>query len=279
VRFLLGDVLVTGATGTTGRRVVAGLKREGVSCRAVSRTSEIAFDWARPDTWWPVLDGMRAVYLVPEGSPGAEVVGTFCRAAASAGVASIVLLSTREAEYPGYERYLEIEDVVSGSGTGWTILRCSWFDQNFHTHYDREVRSGVLRLPAGDGRDPFIDAEDVADVAVHVLTEHGHEEKVYELSGPEAISFARAAERITALTGLTVTYEAITPGAYYDQLIASGVAESDARLYVDNYRPIADGNNDYESEGVRRLIGRFPKDFDSFVKNAVMTGVWPARAG
>ncbi|MCJ7826743.1 MAG: hypothetical protein MUP36_00660, partial [Demequinaceae bacterium] len=232
-------------------------------------------DWTKPETWKPSLAGMRSVYVVPEGCPDVETMTAFCRAAVDEGLAAIVLLSTREAEYDGYESYLEVEDAVVDAGTGWTILRPSWFCQNFYTHFDKEVRSGLLELPAGEGREPFIDADDIAEVAFQALTMHGHEEKVYELSGPEPLSYQEATERISALTGLTVRYQPISEEAYYKRLLAQGAPDEIARLHASNHRPVAAGDNDYTSDGFRRLLGHSSKDFDTFVREAVGKGIWP----
>jgi uncharacterized protein YbjT (DUF2867 family) len=277
MRALLGPVLVTGAKGITGLRIVERLRLEGVEHRAASRTSETRFNWLDRETWKPALTGMRSVYLVPNGSPGPEAVEAFSKLAAELGVAIIVLISTREAEYAGYEKHLATEDAMIEGGTGWTILRPSWFSQNFYTQFDREVRSGLLELPAGEGRDPFVDADDIAEVAFQALTMHGLEDKVYDLSGPEPISFREATEKISALSGLTVRYNPISEGAYADRLSSMGLSDDQALEYATQFRPLAKGNNDYTSEGIRRLLGRPSKDFDTFVRETVAKRIWPPR--
>lgn len=265
-----------GATGTTGRRVLGHLTGSGVATRAASRSGEVHFDWADPETWEPALSGARAVYLlIPEHSGGPDVIAKFARAAAVADVRSIVLLSTREAEFPGYDRYLETERAVQRSGTGWTILRASWFAQNFATVFGAEVQSGLLELPAGEGREPFIDAGDIAEAAARVLTEKGHDGEIYELSGPEPLSYREACERITARTGLAVRYHPITEEEYAARQRAVGTPEDLALLYASVHRPIATGYNDHVSDGVLRLLGRLPRDFDSVIADLVGEGVWP----
>jgi len=272
---LQGPVLVTGAKGTTGRRIVERLRTEGVEFRAASRSSDTPFDWLKSETWSSALHGMRSVYIVPEGCPDDDTMASFCQVAVDEDVAALVLLSTREAEFEGFERQLDIEDAVVDAGTGWTILRPSWFCQNFYTHFDTEVRSGLLELPAGDGREAFIDADDIAEVAFEALTMHGHEDKTYNLSGPETLSYKEAMEQISALTGLTVQYRPISEREYYQRLVAKGTPEDQARLWSAVHRPIAKGEGDYVSEGVRRLLGRPAKDFDTFVRESVEKGIWP----
>ncbi|WP_158850158.1 fumarylacetoacetate hydrolase family protein [Saccharothrix deserti] len=167
-------ILVTGATGKTGRRVVRLLEERGVPVRAVSRSGPSRFDWADPTTWEPALRDVTAVYLVVAdlGSPWAtEAVTAFTRQAAAAGVRRAVLLSV-----PGDGGGLEQESVLAAerapaeAGLEWTVLRLRWFFQNFSEDFLRDaVMSGELRLPAGDGEEAFIDAEDIAEVAVAAL--------------------------------------------------------------------------------------------------------------
>jgi uncharacterized protein YbjT (DUF2867 family) len=274
---LQGPVLVTGAKGTTGRRVVERLRTEEVETRAASRSSDTPFDWLRPETWGPAIQGMRSIYIVPEGCPDADVMASFCQAAVDEEVAALVLLSTRDAEFESeeFEWYLDIEDAVVDAGTGWTILRPSWFCQNFYTTHDQEVRSGLLELPAGDGGEAFVDADDIAEVAFQALTMHGHEDKTYNLSGPEPLSFREATEKISVLTGLTVQYRPISEEEYFQRLVAKGMPEGQAKMRASAYRPIAKGESDYISEGVRRLLGHSAKDFDTFVRESVEKGIWP----
>lgn len=251
------------------------LRGAKVEYRAGSRSSDTRFDWMKQETWGPAVHGMRSVYIVPEGCLDADTMAAFCQVAVDEEVAALVLLSTRDAEYEGFERHLDIEDAVVDAGTGWTILRPSWFCQNFYTHFDQEVRSGLLELPAGEGREAFIDADDIAEVAFEALTMHGHEDKTYNLSGPEPITYGEACEKISALTGLTVQYRAVTEREYYERLRARGVSDDLAKFWSSAHKPVAEGENDYVSEGVRRLLGRSAKDFDTFVREAVEKGIWP----
>lgn len=269
-------VLVLGARGTTGRRMVERLRAVGVSVRAASRSGDTFFDWSDPASWRPAVAGARAVYLVEQGSPGVLTTAAFARLAAAEGVGTIVLLSSREADLPGYEDHLAAEMAIRSAGTGWTILRPSWFAQNFMTHFDLEVRSGLLQLPAGEGREPFIDAEDIAAVAVAALTQAEHRGCTYELSGPRALSYREAVDRISELTGLSVRYKSVTEAAYIDLLRTHGLPSEAARRFATVHRPVAEGSNEYVSDGVEQVLGRPPRDFDDVVRAAVAAGVWPA---
>ena len=166
--------LVIGSSGKTGSRVAARLTARGIPVRHGSRTSEPPFDWENSQTWEPALRGVRAVYLTyaPDlAVPGAvDAVGTVLELASEAGVQHVVLLSGR-----GEEEAQAAEAVVQSSGIPWTILRCAWFAQNFSENYLLDaVLQGEVVLPVQDVAEPFVDVEDIADVAVAALTEDGH---------------------------------------------------------------------------------------------------------
>ena len=182
--------LVIGGTGKTGRRVAQRLRDRGVDVRIGSRP---AFDWNEPATWSGALDGVGRAYVsfYPDlALPGtAEKIGAFAEAAARHGVKRLVLLSGR-----GEPEAQRAERALMAAGTEYTIVRCSWFAQNFTEGMLRDaVSTGVLAMPAGEVREPFIDVDDLADVAVEVLTADGHEGRVFEVTGPESLSFADVA--------------------------------------------------------------------------------------
>lgn len=165
--------LVIGATGKTGRRVAEKLRQKGLSVRAVSRSTEIPFDWNSQSTWAAALDDIDSAYVTYQPDialPGAvDVIRAFLAAAKTAGVKHVVLLSGR-----GEEEAEAAERVLQASGLDWTVLRASWFMQNFSENYMRdELLSGSLTLPVGPTKEPFIDADDIADVAVAALTGRG----------------------------------------------------------------------------------------------------------
>jgi uncharacterized protein YbjT (DUF2867 family) len=186
-------ILVLGATGKTGRRVVERLEERGLAVRAGSRSGDPRFDWDDASTWAPALDGVRAVYLAyyPDiAAPGAvEATRSFAERAVESGVRRLVLLSGRGE--PEAER---AEEAVRDTGADLTVLRSTWFMQNFSEDYMLDhVLSGELRLPAGDVPTPFVDIDDLADVAVAALTDDSHIGQVYELTGPRSPPGARCA--------------------------------------------------------------------------------------
>src|SRR5215212_10696942 len=163
-------VLVLGGTGKTGRRVVKRLEARGLPVRVGSRSGEPPFDWEERSTWAPVLEGVGSAYIshYPDlAVPGApDTVGSFAELAVRSGVRRLVLLAGR-----GEPEAEAAEDAVRASGADLTIVRSTWFAQNFSEDYLVDgVRSGEVALPARDVPEPFVDAEDIADVAVAALT-------------------------------------------------------------------------------------------------------------
>ena len=198
--------LVLGGTGKTGRRVAQRLIARGVPTRIGSRSGSPRFDWDDATTWEPALQDVTAVFVVyyPDlAFPGAaETIRAFATTAVASGVGRLVLLSGR-----GEEEAEVSERAVQESGADWTILRASWFAQNFSEHFLLEpVLGGVIALPAGDVAEPFVDVDDIADVAVAALTEDGHAGQLYELTGPRLLTFADAADEIAKATGRDIQY-------------------------------------------------------------------------
>lgn len=178
-----------GGTGKTGRRVAQRLAARGVPTRIGSRSGEPAFDWEDRATWPAVLSGVRAAYLAyyPDlAVPGAAAtVGDFARLAVQRGVRRLVLLSGR-----GEQEAQHAEKPVAEAGAEWTVVRATWFSQNFSESYLLDgVLSGRLALPVDGVPEPFVDADDIADVAVAALTEDGHAGQVYELTGPRLLTY------------------------------------------------------------------------------------------
>ncbi|MFD5163160.1 NmrA family transcriptional regulator [Streptomyces hawaiiensis] len=239
-----------------------------MAVRAASRSGTPSFDWTDRSTWGPTLRGVTGMYLVvPDlGSPqDAEVVAAFARQAAAAGARRAVLLSVSE----GAERALE------HSGLDWTVLRPRWFFQNFSEDFLLgPVLSGEVRLPAGDGKEAFVDVEDIAEVAVAALTEDGHAGWHYELSGPRLMTFGDAVAEIARATGRDIGYVPVTPEAYVDEQRAQGVPEEWVQLSAGLYEYVRSGGLATLSDGVQRALGRPPRDFSEYAETAAAQGVW-----
>ncbi|HLM50475.1 MAG TPA: NmrA family transcriptional regulator [Solirubrobacteraceae bacterium] len=272
--------LVVGATGKTGRRVAERLLARGITVRAGSRTAVPAFDWEDRSTWGPVLDGISAAYVsfFPDlAVPGAaETVGAFAAEAAERGVGRLVLLSGR-----GEEEARRTERALAAAGPAWTVVRASWFSQNFSESFLLEpVLDGEVALPADGVPEPFVDAEDIADVAVAALTGDGHDGQVYEVTGPRALTFAAAVGEIAAATGRPLRYEPVTIDAFAAGLAEQGVPDDVAGLMRYLFTEVLDGRNAAPADGVRRALGRPPRDFADYARATAATGAWaaPARA-
>lgn len=265
--------LVIGGTGKTGRRVAGRLEALGVPVRIGSRQGDPAFDWERPETWAPCLQGVRQVYLAyaPDlAVPGAvDHVQAFCNVASDLGVRRVVLLSGR-----GEPEAQRGEQVVQRSGLSWTILRCSWFAQNFSEgHLLEPTMSGTVALPAGDVSEPFVDVDDIADVAVAALTDAKHAGKLYELTGPRLLTFAEAAREIAQATGRCVSYVPVSAQAYCAELshvLPREIAEFLTALFTE----VLDGRNAWVASGVQEALGRPARDFADYAKNAASRGAW-----
>src|SRR5262249_27513331 len=185
-------ILIIGGNGKTGGRVNARLQSRGIATRPVSRSTAIPFDWNRPETWAAALDGVSKAYITyhpdiaVEGA--AEAIATLGHLAKAKGLQQVVLLSGR-----GEPRAQRAEAALQASGVNCTIVRASWFNQNFSEGYLIDgVRAGDIMLPAGPVPEPFVDADDIADVAVAALTDERHVHRLYELTGPRALTFAEA---------------------------------------------------------------------------------------
>ncbi len=270
--------LVLGGTGKTGRRVAERLFDLGVWVRIGSRSGRPAFDWENQQTWLPVLENVQAVYMsyYPDlAFPGAvDTVRLFAEQAVECGVRRLVLLSGR-----GEEGAQRAEEAVQRCGARWTIVRSSWFCQNFSESYLLDpVIEGEVAFPAGNVAEPFIDAEDIADVAVAALTDDSHAGRIYEVTGPRLLTFADAVAEIAEATGREIRYVPVSPERYADGLIEQGVPEEEALALTDLFGSVLDGRNARLANGVRSALGREPRDFAEYAREAAASGVWEARS-
>lgn len=269
-------ILVLGGTGKTGNRIAQRLARLGWPVRIGSRSNEPAFEWQDPATWKPVLHDVDAVYITFQPDlavPGAvDTIRLFTEAAVAGGAQKLVLLSGR-----GETAAQACEQVVMQSGVDWTILRASWFNQNFSESYLVEpVLAGYVALPVGAVGEPFIDADDIADVAVAALTETGHTRQLYELTGPRLLTFAEAVSEIAGATGRSIQYEPISMAAYTADLTTHGVPADYVSLLTYLLTEVLDGRNASLADGVERALGRKPTDFADYVRRTAATGIWGA---
>ncbi|MFJ5268657.1 NAD(P)H-binding protein [Streptomyces sp. NPDC088358] len=268
-------VVVTGASGRTGRRVAEAARAAGLTVRAVSRAR--GFDWTDRSTWTDVLRGADAAYLAfptDIGSPDAAgAVGALAREAVGLGVRRLVLLSSR-----GEEQARPAEEALRASGADWTVVRAAWFAQNFSEGPLVDgLRHGELVFPAGEVREPFVDVRDIADVVVAALTAGDrYVGRDLEVSGPRLLTFREAVAEIARATGGELVYVPVTAREYGDSLAGFGVPPEEAEFLVGLFASLLDGRNAHLSDGVRQVLGREPRDFTDFAREAAAAGVWKA---
>ena len=273
-----GLTLVLGGTGKTGRRVAERLASRGVPTRVASRGGDPSFDWGDQSTWDAVLDGVTAAYIsyAPDlAIPGAtDAVRAFVEQAVEHGVRRLVLLSGR-----GEEEAQLCELIIQRSEVEWTVVRASWFAQNFSEgEFLDMVLAGEITLPAGDVPEPFVDVDDIADVAVAALTEDSHAGQIYELTGPRLLTFAEAVDEIAQATGRTIRYVQIPAEAFAAGVAESGLPEDILWLLDYLFATVLDGRNAYLADGVRQALGREPRDFAEFARQAAAAGVWDVQS-
>lgn len=266
--------LVLGAGGKTGRRVAERLERAGRQVRRATRRTQPAFDWENPATWPAAVSGVSAAYVTYQpdaGFPGAaDAVGAFAATAAGAGVQHLVLLTGR-----GEAGALRSEEALQAAGVPWTIIRSSFFAQNFSEAFLLDaVRSGVVALPAAEVPEPFADVEDIADIAAVALTQPGHQGRVYEVTGPRLVTFREAVDEIAAASGRPVSYLPITPGEFTAGMVEQGIPDDFAKLLTELFVEILDGHNASLTDGVSQALGRPARDFSDYVQRTAAAGVW-----
>lgn len=281
-------ILITGATGSIGRDVVAGLTAAGAPVRVFVRDplkaralpgfdhAELAAgDYGRPETLAPAMDGVERMLLVPPTEPDwGRAQSAIVEAARRAGVRHVVKVSvigagpderpyTLRAHHAG-ERELE------ASGMAWTHLRPSSFMQNLATFYAATIAAeSAFYQCTGEHPMSLIDTRDVAEVAVLALTERGHEGAVHTLTGPEAITYAEVARRLSAVLGREIRYVDLPPDEYKRAMAGAGLPDWAASEIADLYGRslIQDGRAAEITATLRELLGRPPRGFDEFARD------------
>jgi uncharacterized protein YbjT (DUF2867 family) len=271
-------VLVLGGTGKTGRRIVTSLRDLGVPVRVGSRSAAPAFDWNNPETWDECLTGVTRIYInyAPDlAMPGAtDAISDLVQRARAAGVCHLVLLSGR-----GEEEAQACELIVRASGIDWTIVRASWFNQNFSEGaFVDMVQAGTIALPDVTTPEPFVDVDDIAEVAVVALTQPGHAGEIYEVTGPRMLTLADITDELSKATGRTIRYVPVPHDAFVQGVAESGAPQEVVWMLDYLFATVLDGRNAYTTDGVQRALGREPKDFADYARDVAGTGLWAAAA-
>ncbi|PDT14681.1 NmrA family transcriptional regulator [Rhizobium sp. J15] len=270
------EIVLVGGSGKTGGRILKRLEQRGFNVRAASRSSKRAFDWEDRSTWHGALQGASSAYVAFQPdlavASAADAIGALAKAAVECGLDHIVLLSGR-----GEEGALQSETALNASGIDTTILRASWFCQNFSEGaFLEQILAGRLQLPAGDIREPFIDADDIADAAVAALIEPRHRNKAYELTGPRALTFREAVGEIAAAAGRPIEYEQVSMADFTGGLAAAGLPQVLIDLLEELFGQVLDGRNSGVMSGVADILGRPATDFRRYARRTAATGIWSA---
>ncbi|MGR3540729.1 MAG: NmrA family NAD(P)-binding protein [Hasllibacter sp.] len=265
-------ILVTGATGNVGRKVVAALRSRGAALRAASREGDgedgVPLDYADRGTWDAALRGADALFLLMPGGLR-DLGGTllpFLSAARAAGVRQTVFLSVAGAETSPLMPHRKVErEVRSGPHT---ILRPTYFAQNLEWAYPEDVRRGRLVLPAGRGEVAFVDLRDVGEVAAMALTDPAaHQRRAYHLTGPRAFTFGQVADALTEHLGHAVEYAPVDPLRYALHLRRRGTPPAMIAVQTWLHVGLRFGQAAAVDPTLGRLLGRAPFDLRDYVRD------------
>jgi ergot alkaloid biosynthesis protein len=273
-------ILVTGATGNTGSRVVSRLTALGHTVTAASRRATaqggaraVRFDWHDPTTYGGALHGADRAYLVPPiGDPDpAAVMVPFLEQARAAGVRRVALLSSSAipAGGPGVG---QVHGLLADLFDQWAVLRPSWFMQNFtdhHPHADSIRDDGAILTATGTGRVGFIDADDIAAVAVRALTDETAPNADLVITGPEALSYDDVAGIIAQVTGRAISHRPLTYEQMLDRLTAAGIPEQFAAMLAGMDCAIAEGAEDRTTDTVERMTGHPARGFREYAEKVM----------
>ncbi|MGB1091059.1 MAG: NAD(P)H-binding protein [Oceanobacter sp.] len=276
-------IAVVGATGKTGARVLSRLQQQGYATRGLSRqpqntTTERAFDWNDKSGWADALEGVNSAYVTyfPDlAIPQAEDdVRAFVEVAKAQGVEHLVLLSGR-----GEEGAQRAENVVKNSGLSWNLVRASWFMQNFSESFMLDgLQAGELVLPIPQATEPFIDVEDIADVAVAALTRPELRNQLLEITGPELFSFEQCVRAIAETSERDIQLVTVPVEAYLEGAKANGLPDDIAWLINELFVNVLDGRNESTSLTVEQVLGRPARSFQQYVAATAPSGVWSSAA-
>ncbi|MFL0801369.1 MAG: NAD(P)H-binding protein [Agarilytica sp.] len=270
----LNPILIIGKHGKTGSRVNTLLKNQGIDVRAVSRSTSLSFNWEDQSTWAKALSGTQSAYVTYQPDlalPQAEsTIRDFVSLAKSMGVKHIVLLSGR-----GEAGAQRAENVLIESGLTWNVVRASWFYQNFSESFMAEgIVSGTLALPADGTVEPFVDADDIAEVAVAALTQPELHNRLFEVTGPEALTFAQCVECISKACGRSISYNYVPIDPYIEQLNKQGIPKDYQWLLRELFTEVFDGRNSNVMNGIEDALGRPPRNFASYAAKAAQNKAW-----
>ncbi|RXM49181.1 NmrA family transcriptional regulator [Flavobacterium sp. YO12] len=268
-------ILVLGSNGKTGRRVAARLENNPeVEVRLGSRNEKIPFDWENSQTWENVIKDIDTVYITFQPDLAvpfaAEAIENFTKLATKNGLQKIVLLSGR-----GEKEAQVCEEIVKKNARYWTIIRASWFNQNFSESFFLDpILYGIVALPRAEALEPFTDADDIADVVTTALLNDSHNGKTYELTGPRLLTFKQAVNEIAEASGRNITFQSLSLEEYTQMLREYQVPQDHIWLVNYLFEHVLDGRNSNITQDIENVLGRKAKDFSLYAKETAKTGIW-----
>lgn len=268
-------ILILGGNGKTGRRVAQLLNSvNGVEVRLASRSTTPSFDWEKPETWLEAIKGIDTAYITFQPDlaiPTApETICQFTELAAQNGVEKMVLLSGR-----GEKEAQVCEEIVKSTAQKWTIIRASWFNQNFsESIYLEPILAGFVSLPKAEILEPFTDADDIAAVVTEVLINDKHNGKTYELTGPRLLNFEQAIAEIVEITGREIVFQSLSLEQYIDMLHQYQVPKDEIWLVDYLFSEVLDGRNSTVTNDIEKVLGRKATDFTNYVLKTAQSGIW-----
>jgi uncharacterized protein YbjT (DUF2867 family) len=269
------NILVIGGTGKTGRRVVEGLTQLGHHVTVGSRKGTPAFDWEDYSTFAPALKGMDRAYIVyyPDlAVPGAkEAITALTEAALREGLEKVVLLSGK-----GETEAEACEQIVASSGLNYTLVRASWFNQNFSEGaFLNFILAGQVALPMPEAEIPFVDADDIAEVVTKVLVDDSYNGQTITVTGPEKLTFEKVVKLMEKGIRRDIEFIPISIQEFKEGMKAAGLPDSYVWLFGYLFKEVL-GNpeNQQVSNDVVRVLGRKATTFQEYVDKTLETGVW-----
>ncbi len=279
---MTNPILVTGALGNVGAEIVKQLLTAGRKVRAADLSVEkiwerfgdaveaVAFDFSKPETFAPAVAGVERMFLMrpPQITDIKRFIIPALDAAQAAGVKHVVFLSLIGIEKTTYVPHYKVEQYLRASRMAWTFLRASFFMQNLNTTHRLEIKDrNEIFVPVGKAKTSFLDVRDIGAVGAVVLTEPGHENKAYDLTGPEALDYWQAAQILSETLGRKITYRNPNPLHFLYKTVQRGTALMFALVMTGLYTATRFGQADVVTKEVERLTGRKPIPFRQYTED------------
>lgn len=275
-------ILVTGGTGTIGKATVAALQAAGQRFKVAARSPQeiktrgveaVTLDWSELDTYLPAMKGVDKLFLLtPNSERQVGYVVQAVAAAKRAGVKHIVRLSVMGADAdPGVilgRLHFAAEKEVRLSGIAWTMLRPTFFMQNFINYYGvHPNKDGEIHLPHGRGKAAWVDARDVGEAAAKVLSAGGYEGNTFDLTGPEALSTEEVLAILSEVFGHKYKYVDVPEDAARKAMEDMKMPLWLVDAFMELHAFIKNGHAAKLANGVQTILGREPRSVREWARS------------